>query len=216
MYGKNNNKRMKALGTAHNRTVYAVPAVAGLVFRSLGHSAPLHSHAHSRYIWAARNPTGFFIVPPKRRKQPERYVPYFSKPMRRIHAAQRMVKPPLESTKYFCIIPIMHVLKELDNRRMARISSVNRLHKEEFAQYLTPIEIASFMAKITTKYCMIKDTLDVLDPGAGSGILSCSSVNELKYKKIKTNINLDAYEIDSSILDELEQSYQGIQKYINW
>jgi hypothetical protein len=24
----------------------------------------------------ARNPTGFFIVPPKRRKQPERYVPF--------------------------------------------------------------------------------------------------------------------------------------------
>jgi adenine-specific DNA-methyltransferase len=127
-----------------------------------------------------------------------------------------MVKPPLENTKYFCIISIMYVLKELENRRMTRISSVNRLHKEEFAQYLTPIEIASFMAKITTKYCMIKDTLDILDPGAGSGILSCSLVNELKYKKIKTNINLDAYEIDSSILNELEQSYQGIQKYINF
>jgi hypothetical protein len=32
-------------GTAHNRTVYAAPAAAGLVFRSLGHSAALHSHA---------------------------------------------------------------------------------------------------------------------------------------------------------------------------
>jgi hypothetical protein len=38
--------------TAHNRTVYATPAVAGLVFRSLGHSATLHSHAHSRHIFA--------------------------------------------------------------------------------------------------------------------------------------------------------------------
>ena len=68
--------RFAAGFTAHNRTVYATPAVAGLVFRSLGHSATLHSHAHSRHIWAARNPTGFFIVPPKRRKQPERYVPF--------------------------------------------------------------------------------------------------------------------------------------------
>jgi hypothetical protein len=58
--------------TAHNRTVYAAPAVAGLVFRSLGHSTTLHSHAHSRHIWAAQNPTGFFIVPPKHRKQSER------------------------------------------------------------------------------------------------------------------------------------------------
>ena len=68
--------------TSHNRTVYATPPVGGLVFRSLGHFAPLlrrgtlHSHAHSRHIWAARNPTGFFIVPPKRRKQPERYVQF--------------------------------------------------------------------------------------------------------------------------------------------
>jgi hypothetical protein len=60
--------------TAHNRSVYAAPAVAGLVFRSLGHFALLHSHAHSRHIWAARNPTGFFIVPPKRHIQPERYT----------------------------------------------------------------------------------------------------------------------------------------------
>jgi hypothetical protein len=32
------------------------------------------SHGSLRHIWAARNPTGFFIVPPKRRKQPERYA----------------------------------------------------------------------------------------------------------------------------------------------
>jgi hypothetical protein len=27
-----------------------------------------------RHIWAARNPAGFFIAPPKRHKQPERYT----------------------------------------------------------------------------------------------------------------------------------------------
>ncbi|MDR2083751.1 MAG: Eco57I restriction-modification methylase domain-containing protein [Bacteroidales bacterium] len=98
---------------------------------------------------------------------------------------------------------------------MARISSVNRLHKEEFAQYLTPIEIASFMAKITAKYCMIKDTINILDPGAGSGILSCSLISELKSKNTEININVDAYEIDNSILNELETSYQIIKKYNN-
>jgi hypothetical protein len=70
-------KNNEAKQTAYNRSVYAAPAVAGLVFRSLGHSAALHSHTHSRHIWAARNPTGFFIVPPKRRKQPERYAQFF-------------------------------------------------------------------------------------------------------------------------------------------
>jgi adenine-specific DNA-methyltransferase len=96
-----------------------------------------------------------------------------------------------------------------------RISSVNHSHKEKFAQYLTPIEIASFMAKMTTKYCMKKDTLNILDPGAGSGILSCSLMNDLIGENVKKNINFDAYEIDNSILDSLEQSYQIIAAHEN-
>jgi hypothetical protein len=60
--------------TAHNRSVTASPPVGGSGFGRLGHSATLHSHASLTHIWAARNPTGFFIVPPKRRKQPERYA----------------------------------------------------------------------------------------------------------------------------------------------
>jgi adenine-specific DNA-methyltransferase len=60
---------------------------------------------------------------------------------------------------------------------------------------------------------MIKDTINILDPGAGSGILSCSLINELKSKNEKININADAYEIDNSILNELETSYQIVKKY---
>jgi hypothetical protein len=41
----------------------------------------------------------------------------------------------------------MYALNELEDRRMVRISSINRLHKEKFAQYLTPIEIASLYGK---------------------------------------------------------------------
>jgi hypothetical protein len=45
----------------------------GLRFAWVSRYAP--SHASFRHIWAARNPTGFFIVPPKHRKQPKRYAP---------------------------------------------------------------------------------------------------------------------------------------------
>jgi hypothetical protein len=65
--------------TSYNRSVYAAPAVVGLVFRSLGHSATLHSHAHSRHILPAlvmlRKPL-FGLA--KRHIQPERYVPLFA------------------------------------------------------------------------------------------------------------------------------------------
>jgi adenine-specific DNA-methyltransferase len=109
----------------------------------------------------------------------------------------------------------MYALKELENKRLSRISSVSNIHKVEFAQYLTPIEIASFMAKITAKYSESKNKVNILDPGAGSGILSCSLINELKNSNGEIYINLDAYEIDNSILNELEQSYRIINNYGN-
>jgi len=103
----------------------------------------------------------------------------------------------------------MLALKELDTRRLRRISTVTDKHKEKFAQYLTPLEIASFMAKITMRYFKPADVVNVLDPGAGTGILSCSLIDELsKHNKVN---NLDAYEIDTSILGELEQSYKTLK-----
>ena len=104
----------------------------------------------------------------------------------------------------------MLALKELDTRRIERISSVGDTHKAKFAQYLTPVEIASFMAEVTMRYFYPSNTVDILDPGAGTGILSCSLANELaKYGKI--TINLDALEIDTSIIGELKQSYNALK-----
>ena len=109
----------------------------------------------------------------------------------------------------------MLALKELDTRRVRRISSVGNSHKEKFAQYLTPVEIASFMAKITMRYFQPADVVNVLDPGAGTGILSCSLINELA-RRSNGAINLDAYEIDNSILSELEHSYKAIRSTKNF
>jgi adenine-specific DNA-methyltransferase len=108
----------------------------------------------------------------------------------------------------------MLALKELDARRIQRIASVEDTHKVEFAQYLTPVEIASFMAQTSLRYFQSADAVDVLDPGAGTGILSCSLVHELA-KQGNHAINLDAFEIDTSIISELEQSYKVLEKSEN-
>jgi len=109
----------------------------------------------------------------------------------------------------------MLALKELDTRRLHRITSVCKTHKEKYAQYLTPVEIALFMAKITMRYFQPTDTVNILDPGAGTGILSCSFISEF-IRKNNSTINLDAYEIDNSILSELEHSYKTIDSVKNF
>ena len=73
----------------------------------------------------------------------------------------------------------MNALKDLMVARKRRISKITSIHKERFAQYLTPIEIARFMAQLSEKYREKINSVFVLDPGAGSGILSYCLINEL-------------------------------------
>jgi adenine-specific DNA-methyltransferase len=105
----------------------------------------------------------------------------------------------------------MLALQELAVTRQARISTVKASHKEEFAQYLTPLEIARYMAELTLRY---KETdmpqfgrpIVILDPGAGSGILAGSLVNFLQRKRQNIPLSLEAWEIDPTIFDTLDQT----------
>jgi hypothetical protein len=61
--------------TAHNRSVNASPPVGGSASVRLAQSAyGLIRTAHSGTFGRHANLTVCFIVPPKRRQQPERYV----------------------------------------------------------------------------------------------------------------------------------------------
>ncbi|AEF87000.1 modification methylase PstI (Adenine-specificmethyltransferase PstI) (M.PstI) [Treponema primitia ZAS-2] len=102
-------------------------------------------------------------------------------------------------------------LQELAVTRQARISTVKASHKEEFAQYLTPFEIARYMAELTLRYKRT-DTpqfgrpIVILDPGAGSGILAGSLVNFLQRQHQNIPLSLEAWEIDPTIFDTLDQT----------
>ena len=66
------NKYIKWAGTSYNRSVYATPPVGGLAFIRLGRLRlprliPAHLGGRSLLRKA-------LLCPPKRRKQPERYV----------------------------------------------------------------------------------------------------------------------------------------------
>jgi adenine-specific DNA-methyltransferase len=84
-------------------------------------------------------------------------------------------------------------------RAVAPFASPER--KKKFGQYLTPPEVADFMARACTLDAPI---LRVLDPGAGLGVLSCALLEALaEGRDGPREVLLEAYEHDPHLADLL-------------
>ncbi len=82
--------------------------------------------------------------------------------------------------------------------------------KEELGQFFTPVDVAEFMAKLLETPS--KKSIQILDPGAGTGILAAASIKELvnrENSKIK-EINLILYEIDKTLEPTLNASMTNL------
>jgi len=75
--------------------------------------------------------------------------------------------------------------------------------RKDRGQYFTPPEVATFMAELgdTNGVTAIR----VLDPGAGTGILSCAACEKLAQSPNLETIELDVYETDQSLVAILEE-----------
>jgi adenine-specific DNA-methyltransferase len=104
----------------------------------------------------------------------------------------------------------MLALKELTVARKNRILRMNSSHKEKYAQYLTPVEIADFMSNLSVKHWNKSSSVSVLDPGAGSGILSYCLISEIFNKNQNVNVSLDVWEMDNTIIPELISTFKKI------
>lgn len=84
--------------------------------------------------------------------------------------------------------------------------------KKSYGQYLTPIAVANFMAKLIKRS---KQDISILDPGAGTGILCCALLEHLStVDKPPKNIRLVAYEIDEGIIPYLKQSLDYLKLWL--
>lgn len=82
-------------------------------------------------------------------------------------------------------------------------------------QYFTPQIIAELIVK---NFSEIKSTrsLKILDPGAGSGILSCALCEHIASWKHKPDyIKLIAYEIDKSLIPLLQKSFNYLKNWLS-
>ncbi|MFA6187157.1 MAG: N-6 DNA methylase [Phycisphaerae bacterium] len=84
--------------------------------------------------------------------------------------------------------------------------------KKENGQYFTPVEIADLMARQITQK---NDTVRILDPGAGTGILGCALCEHLASQpQPPVKIELISYETDKEILYPLKKAVVFLKQYI--
>lgn len=84
----------------------------------------------------------------------------------------------------------------------------NSVQKKQYSQFFTSSAIASFMASLFT-FPNDKKNIKILDPGAGTGILSASLIDRLLNPNLKLkNIEVTAIEIDANLNRDIENSYE--------
>lgn len=89
--------------------------------------------------------------------------------------------------------------------------NVSSIHKKELGQFFTPLEIAKFMAE---KIDIVKSQIKILDPGFGTGILTCALIEHLIKKKVK-EIELSCYEIDLDIIPDSEEVLHFLKSWLH-
>ena len=90
------------------------------------------------------------------------------------------------------------------------INSRPKSERKKIGQFFTPKETAVFMAKMFI--IPQKRVLNILDAGAGSGILSAAIIEEIQQYNHVEEIHLVCYENNLDILDLLRENLQYIQQ----
>lgn len=98
-----------------------------------------------------------------------------------------------------------------DRLGVAYASSVSQNHKKQNGQFFSPTEIAYLMASFSE---FDGESVRILDPGCGSGILSCALAEYLVAANPFLNtIELVAYEMDTELIIISERAYNHLKKW---
>jgi len=89
--------------------------------------------------------------------------------------------------------------------------SVSSEYKKTNGQFFTPLKIAEFMANEATYN---SDTLKILDPGCGTGILSCALIEKLSNSARIKDIELHTYETDENIIPYSNKSFDFLKEWL--
>ena len=103
------------------------------------------------------------------------------------------------------------MLKTVIENTNEYLSLVDKEERKNIGQFFTCESTARFMASLFD-FSSVGKNVRILDPGAGSGILSAAILEELEKNTNVENIELVCYETDSKILNLLERNLKFCQK----
>jgi adenine-specific DNA-methyltransferase len=100
---------------------------------------------------------------------------------------------------------------EADLAGAAYAANVTVDHRKNFGLYLTPVPVADFIAS-QVKHA--GDSIRILDPAAGAGILLCATVEALMSRaSTPRRIEIVAYEVDAALAKVLSDVLAGLRTW---
>lgn len=97
------------------------------------------------------------------------------------------------------------MIKQIEQTTLEYQKKVSKEERKSKAQFFTTLSIAEYMSSLSKKYDDSK-ALNVLDCGAGTGILACSLIDKLKNDGFNNEINIDLYENDEKVIEVLREN----------
>lgn len=94
------------------------------------------------------------------------------------------------------------------------MSSVSKDKRKKYGQFFTNMSTANFMASLFN-FDLSKPNINILDAGAGTGILSASVVQRLIDNGYQGHINITCYETDKNVLPLLKENMSFIVERTN-
>ena len=104
----------------------------------------------------------------------------------------------------------MNFLDHIIQETISYIQQIPKELRKPYGQFFTNKETARFMASLFA--IPPQHTLSILDPGAGTGILSASLLERLQQVPFLSRIQLDCYETDPKVIPLLTENLSYIQK----
>ncbi|WP_304177822.1 Eco57I restriction-modification methylase domain-containing protein [Leptotrichia trevisanii] len=103
------------------------------------------------------------------------------------------------------------MLNEIVNRTNNYIKNMPKVQRKKYGQFFTSKETAEFMANLLT-IPKDKEKIRFLDPGAGTGILSCALIERLESIESIRYIEVVCYETDEAVLKLLKDNLKYCKK----